>query len=249
MQLETPACGRRSCPHLVAGNSRWQCVMVTSCTWSFHLHFEPLLKCKWDFLTASCLDAWQHFCLICDLSSSCYRHKMQLGTLACQEKIICTVNGRSICILGRPQNANEISCPLSYLDAWQQFCLIHGLSAFCYCHKMQLETPACGRRSCPHLVAGNSRWQCVMVTSCTWSFHLHFEPLLKCKWDFLTASCLDAWQHFCLICDLSSSCYRHKMQLGTLACQEKIICTVNGRSICILGRPQNANQISCPLVT
>ena len=157
--------------------------------------------------------------------------------------------GRTICILSRPQNANEISCPLSYLDAWQQFCLIHGLSAFCYCHKMQLETPACGRRSCPHLVAGNSRWQCVMVTSCTWSFHLHFEPLLKCKWDFLTASCLDAWQHFCLISDLSASCYRHKMQLGTLACQEKIICTVNGRSICILGRPQNANEISCPLVT
>ena len=140
-------------------------------------------------------------------------------------------------------------CQNSYLDERQQFCLIHGLSAFCYCHKMQLETPACGRRSCPHLVAGNSRWQCVMVTSCTWSFHLHFEPLLKCKWDFLSASYLDAWQQFCPICDLSASCYRHKMQLGTLACQEKIICTVNGRSICILGRPQNANEISCPLVT
>ena len=136
MQLETPACERRSCPHLVAGNSRWQCVMVTSCTWSFPLHFEPLLKCKWDFLSASYLDAWQQFCLICDLSASCYRHKMQLGTLACQENVMCTFNGRSICIASRPQNANEISCPLSYLDAWKQFCLISDLSACGYCHQM-----------------------------------------------------------------------------------------------------------------
>ena len=101
-------------------------------------------------------------CLTSDPSAFCYRHKMQLGTLACgkqpfaflaagktqlglhKDHLLC---GRSICIWGRPQNASRISFPFSYLDAWPHFCLTSDLSAFCYRHKVQLGTLACGRQS------------------------------------------------------------------------------------------------------
>ena len=66
--------------------------------------------------------------------------KTQLGLH--KDHLLC---GRSICILSRPQNASRISFPFSYLDAWFHFCLTSDLSAFCYGHKMQLGTLACGK--------------------------------------------------------------------------------------------------------
>ena len=77
--------------------------------------------------------------------------------------------------------------------------LTSDLSAFCYCRKMQLGTLACGKQSFARLVAGKKRrWQCVMVTSCIWSFHLHFEHFAKCKW-FLWRSVISGrktnWVH------------------------------------------------------
>ena len=66
--------------------------------------------------------------------------KTQLGLH--KDHLLCR---RSICILSRPQNASRISFPFSYLDAWPHFCLTSDLSAFCYGHKMQLGTLACGK--------------------------------------------------------------------------------------------------------
>ena len=184
----------------------------------------------------SYLDAWPHFCLTSDLSAFCYRHKMQLRILACgkqsfaflaagktqlglhKDHLLC---GRSTCIWGRPQNASRISLPFSYLDAWPHFCLTSDLSAFCYFHKMQLGTLACGKQSSACLAAGKMplglRKDRLL---CGRSICILSRPQNASRIPF-PFSYLDAWPHFCLTSDLSAFCYRHKMQLGILLSIER----------------------------
>ena len=183
--------------------------------------------------------------------------KTQLGLH--KDHLLC---GRSICILSRPQNASRISFPFSYLDAWFHFCLTSDLSAFCYGHKMQLGTLACGKQSSACLAAGKMPLGLHKDhLLCGRSICILSRPQNASRISF-PFRYLDTWPHFCLTSDLSAFCYRHKMQLGTLACwkqssaclaagkmplglhKDHLLC---GRSICILSRPQNASRIPFPL--
>ena len=136
--------------------------------------------------------------------------KTQLGLH--KDHLFC---GRSICILSRPQNASRISFPFSYLDPWFHFCLTSDLSAFCYGHKMQLGTLACGKQSSAFLAAGKTQLGLHKDhLLCRRSICILSRPQNASRISF-PFSYLDPWPHFRLTSDLSAFCYRHKMQLRT----------------------------------
>ena len=76
-----------------------------------------------------------------------------------------------------------VSFAFSRFTQENQLASFSNIFAFCYRHKMQLGTLDCGTRSFAFLAAGKKQF--ITIISCIWSFHLHLEPLAKCKWFLL----------------------------------------------------------------
>ena len=132
----------------------------------------------------------------------CYCHKMQLGTLDCGTRSV------AFLVAGKKQMAIHngyllhLVIPSAFRAARTMQVVSFAFSPFrqenqlasfsnifvCILLLSQNAAGKCGLWDTVICISScwqKSRWQFITVISCIWSFHLHLEPLAKCKWFLL----------------------------------------------------------------
>ena len=113
------------------------------------------------------------------------------------------------------------------------FCQTNDISAFCYCHKMQVGTADCGTRSFAFLAAGRKQmaihngYFLHLVIPSAFRVARYFQHLVipfafsaarKMQMVSFTFNRFRQETHLASFSNIFAFCYCHKMQLGTLHC-------------------------------
>ena len=200
MQLGTLDCGTRSFAFLVACKKQ----MAIHNSYLLHLvipsAFRAARKMQVVSFAFSPFRQEPQLVSFSNIFAFCYCHKMQLGNadcgtrsfafLAAGKKQMAIHNGYLLHLVipsafRAARKMQVVSFAFSRFRQETQWVSFSNIFAFCYCHKMQLGNADCGTQSFAFLAAGKKQMAIHNSYFCIWSFHLHLEPLAKCKWFLL----------------------------------------------------------------